>query len=167
MSSVSRSKYSPTGFEKSKSPDPPPHLRYLLPLVIARSVATRQSSGSIGQPTHRPGISHRPAPLTPCHREEGHRPDAAIQRPLSAYHRIVPVSRITPQTGLPRPEGLAMTESGGGVPPLMCPNSHQSSPHTLSLRGGASSRRGNPSNRLGNTPNITPHPFSSLSLRGA
>ncbi|MBC8349341.1 MAG: hypothetical protein H8E24_12095 [Verrucomicrobia bacterium] len=46
--------------------------------------STRQSGGSVGQLPNRPGIPHRPAPLTPCHREEGHRPDAAIQRPRSA-----------------------------------------------------------------------------------
>jgi hypothetical protein len=72
-----------------------------IPFVNARSEATRQSSRNHW-------ATHRITPATPfvIARSEATRQSSRNHR---ATPDIAPASRITPQTGLPRPNGLAMT----------------------------------------------------------
>jgi hypothetical protein len=105
-------------------------------LVIARrnKALTRQSSGTIRQ---RPPSPWQPSHPTPCHCEEEQRPDTAIRRPLWVFHRIVPESRTTTRTGLPRPDDrLAMTAWWEAS------SSRDATHHpTLSLRGAKATRQ--------------------------
>lgn len=66
-----------------------------------------------------------------CHCEEGQSPDAAIQRPRRAS-RIARASRITIRTGLPRPDGLAMTRVYGLSRQVVDRKDHAARPVTWS-----------------------------------